>query len=72
MVDATTGAELARLPEFGGTWPGTGVYCPAFSPDGGQVAFLRSWPGSFGGGASALYLAPDTLDEPRSIDPAGR
>jgi Tol biopolymer transport system component len=72
VVDAATGAELARLPEFGGTWPGTGVYCPAFSPEGSQVAFLRSWPGSFGGGASALYLAPDSLSEARSIDPAGR
>jgi len=72
VFDAATGEELARLPEFSGAWPGTGVYCPAFSPGGSDVASLRSWPGGFSGGTSSVYLAPASLTTARPIDPAGR
>jgi Tol biopolymer transport system component len=72
VINSATGEEVARLPDFGGAWPGTGVHCPAFSPDGSEVAFLRSWPGGFAGSTSAVYLAPASLTTARPIDPAGR
>jgi hypothetical protein len=67
------GSEVARLPGFAGTWTGTGIGCPRLSPDGTAVAFLRTWPSGIGGGGeTAVYLAPSSLADARSIDRAGR
>lgn len=71
LVTDLQGNIERRLPEWGGAWPGTGVNCPSFSPDGREVAFLRTFPAGFGH-LGAMYLTRADLQSPHPLRAAGR